>query len=515
MFVRKKKNRSGSISVVVIDKSDGKFKEIKRFGVATSEIDVEILCNKANDWILRHVDQQTINFNLPDKQEGELKETKNVLSRIDKILLNSPYIILEDIYNQIGFNKIGDDILRHLVISRICQPMSKLATVTYLKSYYNEDVELHNIYRYMDKLHNTQQDLIQSISVAHTQKILGGKIGLMFYDVTTLYFESSVQDELRMPGFSKDGKTSESQIVLGLLVSANGYPLSYSVFRGDQFEGRTMLPIVDDFIQRFSLSDFIIVADSGLMSSKNIKLLQDAGYKYILGARIRSESKSVKEWVLSQEKRDNKCHQYKKGDTERLILTYSSKRAKKDEYNRNKGIVRLHKAYDKGVLTKEHINKRGYNKFLEINKDVKVSISQTKILEDSQWDGLKGYITNTDNKVLTAREVVDHYNGLWVVEKAFRISKSTLEMRPIFHFSEKRILAHISICFVAYKVYKELERIIDIMNIGISVDKVIAIAKTITTIYIKQPYNESVHVETLFLTDEQIKIKTLFNMKVD
>lgn len=459
--------------------------------------------------------QQTINFNLLDEQEEEVNETKNVVSRIDKILLNAPYIILKKVYDSIGFNKIGDDILRHLVISRICQPMSKLSTAAYLKSYYNEDVQLHNIYRYMDKLHNTQQDLIQSISVEHTQKILGGKIGLMFYDVTTLYFESSVQDEIRMPGFSKDGKTSESQIVLGLLVSANGYPLSYSVFRGDQFEGRTMLPIVDDFVQRFSLSDFIIVADSGLMSSKNINLLEKAGYKYILGARIRSESKYIKEWILSQEKQDYKCHEYKKCGTQRLILTYSSKRAKKDEYNRNKGVARLQKAYNKGVLTKEHINKRGYNKFLEINKDVKVSICQTKISEDSQWDGLKGYITNTDNEVLTAHEIVDHYNSLWVVEKAFRISKSTLEMRPIFHFSEKRILAHISICFVAYKVYKELERMINILNLGMSVDKVIAIAKTITTIYIKQSYNKRVHVETLFLTEEQLKIKPLFDLKID
>lgn len=367
----------------------------------------------------------------------------------------------------------------------------------------------------MDKLYNTQQELIQTISVEHTRKILGGQIGLMFYDVTTLYFESSVQDELRMPGFSKDGKTSESQIVLGLLVSANGYPLSYSVFRGDQFEGRTMLPIVDDFIKRFHLSDFIVVADSGLMSSKNVKLLQDAGYKYILGARIRSESSIVKNWILSQEKIDSKCCEYPKGQSERLILTYSSKRAKKDEYNRNKGVTRLIKSYKKGILTKEHINKRGYNKFLEIDKDVKVSISQDKIMEDAKWDGLKGYITNIDKKVLTSEEVVNHYKGLWVVEKAFRISKSTLEMRPIFHFTEKRILAHISICFVAYKVYKELERMIGIIDLGISADKVIDIAKTITTIYIDQPQNETTQVETLFLTDEQKMIKPLFDLKID
>lgn len=132
MFVRKKKNRSGSISIVVVDESDGKFKEIQRFGVATDENDVELLCYKAKDWIMHYGGQQTINFNLPDEKIQELRETNNVVSRIDKILFNAPYIILENIYNQIGFNKIDDKILRHLVISRICQPMSKLATVVYL-----------------------------------------------------------------------------------------------------------------------------------------------------------------------------------------------------------------------------------------------------------------------------------------------------------------------------------------------------------------------------------------------
>ena len=176
--------------------------------------------------------------------------------------------------------------------------MSKVATVEYLKSYFDEDVQLHNIYRYMDRLYNTQQEKIQKISVSHTLDVLGGRIGLVFYDVTTLYFESAPDpsDELRQDGFSKDGKTAESQIVLGLLVSEDGYPLSYSVFNGKQYEGYTMIPIIDDFVQRFNLTDFIVVAVSGLMSETNVNLLESAGYKYILGARIRSESPKVKKW---------------------------------------------------------------------------------------------------------------------------------------------------------------------------------------------------------------------------
>ena len=398
------------------------------------------------------------------------------------------------------------------MIARVSQPKSKLATVEYLKSYYEEDVDLNHIYRYMDKLYNTQMELAQQISVEHTRKIFGGKIGLMFYDVTTLYFETSQTDVLREPGFSKDGKTAESQVVLGLLVSEGGYPLSYSLFNGSQYEGFTMIPMIDDFKQRFTLGDdFVVVADSGLMNKNNVRLLQQAGYKYILGARIKNENSTVKQWILSLDKEDNVCNEFKRPNGERLIVCYSEKRAKKDAYNRTRGIARLRKAYKNGHITKQQVNRRGYNKILEISKDIDVSISEEKIAEDCKWDGLKGYITNTD---INAECVIDQYHGLWVVERSFRISKGTLKMRPMFHFTERRIEAHICICFIAYKVYKELERLISINKIDMSVDQVLDIAKTITTIKIKLPKNGMFFTKTLFLTEKHLAIKPLFNLTI-
>mgnify|MGYP002167823275 len=355
-------------------------------------------------------------------------------------------------------------------------------------------------------------ELAQQISVEHTRKIFGGKIGLMFYDVTTLYFETSQTDVLREPGFSKDGKTAESQVVLGLLVSEGGYPLSYSLFNGSQYEGFTMIPMIDDFKQRFTLGDdFVVVADSGLMNKNNVRLLQQAGYKYILGARIKNENSTVKQWILSLDKEDNVCNELKRPNGERLIVCYSEKRAKKDAYNRTRGIARLRKAYKNGHITKQQVNRRGYNKFLEISKDIDVSISEEKITEDCKWDGLKGYITNTD---INAECVIDQYHGLWVVERAFRISKGSLEMRPMFHFTERRIEAHICICFIAYKVYKELERLISINKIDMSVDQVLDIAKTITTIKIKLPKNGTFFTKTLFLTEKHLAIKQLFNLTI-
>ena len=510
MYPRKKPNRSGTISVVVVSKSQGKTRYVHNLGTAQTDEEADILMEKARRWVRSHGGQQELDFE--DVCGREQQETVRVLDNMDAIIINGTQLLLNRIYDSIGFNLIPDEMLRHLVIARVSQPRSKLATVAYLKSYYDEDVDLNHIYRYMDKLYNSQKELVQQISVEHTRKILGGNIGLMFYDVSTLYFETSKTDVLREPGFSKDGKTAESQVVLGLLVSRGGYPLSYSLYNGSQYEGYTMIPMIDDFRQRFNLGeDFIVVADSGLMSAENVKLLRDAKYKYVIGARIKGEKKAVKQKILGWEKKNGDFFELKRENGERLIVGYSEERAKKDAYNRSRGVERLRKAYGSGRLTKDKVNRRGYNKFLEISKDVEVTISDGKIAEDEKWDGLKGYVTNTD---LPAEEAVAQYRGLWVVERAFRVGKGTLEMRPMFHFTERRIEAHVCICFVAYKVYKELERIIAGLGIKLSVDKVLDIAKTVTTLRVNMPNNRSFYTKTMFLTDDHKAIRPLFEAEL-
>lgn len=506
MFVRKKKNRSGNISDVVVIKERGKYREIKNFGTCSTVAEADELCEKARGWIRTYGNQLEIDFT--DHRGKEREETERVVNNMDAVLINGTQLLLNRIYDSIGFNQIPDEILRHLVIARISQPCSKLATTEYLKSYYDEDVDLNRIYRYMDKLYDTQQELVQQISVEHTRRILGGKIGLMFYDVSTLYFETARTDALREPGFSKDGKTAESQVVLGLLVSANGYPLAYSLFNGKQYEGFTMIPMIDDFKQRYKIGDdFVVVADSGLLNKHNIKLLREANYKYIVGARIKNGPADEKSWAMRLKNEPGAFYERHRSNGDRLIVGYSEKRAKKDAYNRSRDVERLRKAYKSGTITKDQVNRRGYNKFLVVEKNINVSISQEKINEDAKWDGLKGYITNTD---LTPEQVVEEYHGLWVVERAFRISKGNLEMRPMFHFTERRIEAHVCICFVAYKVYKELERIAKEKKIGMSVDKIIKTAHTITTIRIKMPENGTYFTKTLFLTDSHRAIRPLF-----
>jgi hypothetical protein len=263
MFIRKKKNRSGSTSVVIVDKSNGRFREVKTIGVSSNETTITDLYSQGKKWISIQQGARDM-FAIHERQREEKQVTDYLLGNIENILLNGTQLILNQVFKLVGFDVIDDDILKHLVTARLCQPSSKAGTVDYLKSYFDEDVELHKIYRYLDRLHNTLQDKIQHISVTHTKKILGGKIGIVFYDVTTLYFESDYSDELRERGFSKDGKHALPQVVLGLLVSRGGYPLSWSLFNGSQYEGYTMIPIVEDFAQRFELEDFVVVADRGL-----------------------------------------------------------------------------------------------------------------------------------------------------------------------------------------------------------------------------------------------------------
>jgi len=506
MFIRKKKNRSGTTSIVVVEKRNGVYREIHTIGVGKDITEIEFLYRQGIRWIESCCGNSDI-FEIHDKELEEKQIIEHLLSNVENVLINGTQLILNQVFNLVGFDAIEDEILKQLVIARLSQPMSKSATVDYLKSHFDEDVQLHRIYRYLDKLYNTQQEQIQKISVEHTKKILGGKIGMMFYDVTTLYFETDTGDELRESGFSKDGKHSQPQVVLGLLVSKDGYPLSYSVFNGSQYEGWTMLPIVEDFVQRFDLEEFIVVADSGLMNRKNIAMLESGGYKYIVGARIKNEEDAIKQWILSLKKRDGEFNETSKGDA-RLIVGYSQSREKKDRYNREKGVERLKKAYKSGNINKGNINKRGYNKFLEISDNVKVTINQDKINDDQKWDGLKGYITNT---TLSAADVYEQYRALWVIERAYRITKGTLEMRPMFHFTPRRIEAHVCICFVAYKVYKELERILKLLNIEMSVDKVLNIAKTITTLKINMPISGNTMTKTMLLTPKHKSIAILFD----
>ena len=511
MFLKKKKNRSGTVSVVVAEKIHGKYSELTTIGVSSDESVIEQLIIKGKEWIDLEQKRRHPRLDLfgEDRQkcEEERLNVEQFLSNITNITIDGADLILDRVFDNVGFNRIDDEVFRKLVKARLSYPASKAATVEYLKNHFDDDVSLSRIYRYLDRLSDSQHQIVQDISVEHTRQILGGHIGVLFYDVTTLYFEADYEDELRKTGFSKEGRHKNPQIILGLLVSIDGYPLAYSIHEGNKYEGHTMLPVVTAFVSKYNLADFIVVADSGLMNNDNIAELESNGYKYIIGAKIKNESKRIRDWILDQPKADRQMAEYDKGGGQRLLVGYTEDRARKDAYNRDKGIRRLEKAYKRGTLTKDNINKRGYNKFLKMEGDVKVSINYDKLLEDARWDGLKGYLTNTD---IPSEEVYAAYHNLWNVERAFRISKSKIEIRPMFHFTRRRIEAHVCICFVALKVYKELERLLKLSEIKMSVDKVLALAQTIVTIQINLPQNNETISKTMLMKRHQ-RIAPLFS----
>lgn len=487
---------------MVVDKSSGKYKELVSIGTSKDAEKINKFYELGKQWIKDRTGLVELDFN------DYRKQTEQFIHQIDKLLINGTELLLTRIYNVIGFSKIADDIFRHLVLSRLSFPGSKRATVEYLKDYYDFEVDINKLYRYLDETYNSYKHEVQRISVNHTKQILGGVIGVVFYDVTTLYFDSDNEDDLRKNGFSKDGKHQNPQIVLGLLVSKDGYPLTYQIFEGNKFEGHTMMPIINDFEKEYDIKKSVVVADAGLMSKQNIEDLERNNYQYIIGAKIKGGSEDTKASVLSQKIADGEFVELKKENGRRLIIGYSEKRAKKDYQNRKKGLARLERLYKTGKLTKSSINKRGYNKYLKMDGQVQVQIDHELFKQDCKWDGLKGYLTNTK---LKAEEVYSNYSNLWKIENAFKVAKSKIEIRPMFHFTPKRIEAHVCICFVAYKVYKELERQLKEMQSSLSPDKAISIAKTICTIKVKVPNSTETIEKVLLLTDKQKQLAKLFD----
>lgn len=507
MFVRQKRNKSGIVSVQIIDKSSGKYKLFKTVGSSSDANVISQLVEKGNGLIKKNSLQQSFHFDI--NNEALLVEV--FFKGIKELRLVGPELLLGKLFDEIGFNLIKDDLFRYLVITRLCYPVSKLKTTDYLFKYQGLQIDVESIYRYLDKLQNKQKSIVQQISYKHTLKILNNEISLVFYDVTTLYFEAEQEDDLRKAGFSKDGKHQNPQIVLGLLVSVSGYPLAYEIFEGHKFEGHTMLPVIDTFKEKYKLEKLVVIADAGLMAKDNITELQTKNYEYIIGARIKNETDAIQKLILALKLKNGESAEIEKDKNSRIIISYSEARAKKDAANRKRGLEKLEKSITKGKLTKKNINNRGYNKYLKLDGDIKITINREKYIDDSKWDGLKGYTTNTK---LSKDDVINNYKHLWHIEKAFRISKTDLRIRPIYHRLKKRIEAHICIAFCAYKVYKELERQLDIKEARISPEKVIDILKTIYQITIKTPYSNTMHTRLYIDKEEQQSIVNLFNLKI-
>jgi transposase len=499
MFLRKLKNRTGNISVQIISKASGKYKVVKTIGCGSTEQELEKLWYLGKQEIERLSAQSKI---FVSEQDTVVEQVMRSLDNAN-IRTIGPELIFGKLYDSIGFGMVEEELFRHLVIARLAFPLSKLKTVEYLYRYQGISLDIDAVYRFLDKLNDQLKAQIEQIAFAHTKKVLKGNLSIVFYDMTTLYFEASDEDDLRKTGFSKDGKHQNPQIYLGLLVGMGGYAIGYDIFEGDIYEGHTLIPFLKKITARFKLDKPVVIADAGLLSTKNLEALQEEGYQYILGARIKNESESVKQQIQSEEWSNGKVVRLTKPDKTKLIVSYSLKRAIKDEHNRQRGLKRLEKQIKKGKLTKSNINNRGYNKYLKLIGKLHIEIDYEKFQADKIWDGLKGYITNTK---LSSKQVIDNYNNLWYIEKAFRMSKTDLRIRPIYHRLKNRIEAHICIAFTAYSIYKELERILYKEKSSLSLKKAAELTHNMYEITYTLPESRQTKSRLLNMDDQQAEL---------
>lgn len=460
MYVRKTKTRN-STCFQIGQKKAGKFVLVKHIGCASKPEEIEALRLKAQ--------KELPNFQLAH-QLSLFPLTKAVKAKLKFWRITGFHRFFCPLYQAIGF---PDSLLKDLTIARIVYPQSKLATVRYLNQRLGFSLTKDTVYRFLDTL---DKDTLTKIAFDFVTKKNQG-INLVFYDVTTLYFETDKIDDFRQKGYSKDHRPDLPQIVIGLLVDKDGYPFDFEVFEGKVFEGHTLQSTVEKIQQRYLLTNLTIVADAGMLSDFNLDFLVTKGLNYIVGARLKNLPKLTTKNIFAQDFTKQAIYEINLSNKnsanreKRLLVDFSAKRAKKDQANRERLVDKLKERLgQKKPLVRK-------NKYLVWEDSGNIAgIDEVKIADDQKYDGLKGYLTNLKND-LTNQEIIEHYHNLWQIEKAFRMSKTDLAERPIFHRLEKRIKSHLVLCFCSLLVMKEAEQKLAIKNLSLA--KAIEILETV------------------------------------
>lgn len=374
-----------------------------------------------------------------------------------------------------------------MAIQHLLSPASKLGTYNGQQLYAKlPEIELHHLYRSLDILCK-EKEAIETHLFQMNRDLFNMKVDIVFYDVTTFHFESVRQDSLKDFGYSKNAKFNEVQVVLGMLIDCEGRPVGYELFPGNTFEGKTLEVALESIEKRFGIRNIIIVADRGINSKLNLKQIKDKGYGYIVASRIKSMPKEIQAEILNQEnyitlsrneedgvvcyKAIDYANQFKIKDenrsdnikrkkqiivelAEKLLITYSDKRARKDKADRERLLEKAkYLLQDKSKIRSS--NKRGGKKYIQEIKQADWSLDNAAIARDEKWDGYYGI--QTSEKDLSVSEILSAHRTLYKIEESFRIMKSTLEVRPIFHWTEDRIKGHFVICFLAFLLERTLE----------------------------------------------------------
>lgn len=448
--IRKVRTASGATAIQIIQYKQGKRVVLQHVGSAHTDTEIGTLYKQAEKIREELCIQPSLFSETNDDSEQFISSDQ---LNLEAVTHRFSYEALRKCSQQCGLYFLHS-LYQDLALMRIIEPTSKLRTADLLERYFGVSYAERTVYRLLPKLIDHKKAIEEA--AYHTAcKHFGESFALVLYDVTTLYFEShKPDDDLQARGFSKDDKSKQPQIVIGLLVTAQGFPLMHEVYKGNTFEGHTMLSVVKTFQERHPSVKPIIVADAAMLSQENMKSLEADGYQYIVGARLANATQSFLDLLTSKLTR-------KDGEMIRLpypkrnynvICTYSEKRYKKDKLQFEKQVVKA-----QSLIQRNEPGKRA--KFIKKSQDDKAAYVLDEALKNKteQLLGIKGYCTNIPEAVSSNAQVVSYYHDLWHVEQAFRMSKTDLKTRPVFHYTHEAIKAHVLLCFMALIMGKFLE----------------------------------------------------------
>ena len=458
---RSVKTSSGKIAVQVYYLHNRKRVIVKHLGSASTLDELNHLKHLAEQSIVDYSNQASL---FPSSNSGAY----SYLEQYECVgfYYRFYYDTIQRLITQLGIEELTSSLFKDLIIIRILEPASKLRSIELIETYFGIKHRRQNYYKEAPKWNSLKDHAIAKVN-DFAKREYGFDYSLLFYDVTTLYFESFEDDELRKTGFSKDSKSQQPQIVVGLMVSKDGFPIAFDIFPGNTFEGHTILPVVKTFIVKNKVSSFTVVADAAMISNDNIRELKSHGIHYIVGARLGNLPQAIFDELDAKIKREEGKAIRLHTDKGHLICSFSSARYRKDKYEMEKQILKA-----KSILKSPSKNTKA--KFVKTHNE-KLGLNEELIKKSIKLLGIKGYYTDLDEQDLPTNMVIERYHQLYRVEQAFRVAKSDLETRPIFHFKDEPIKLHILICFLALTISKHIE-----IKTGLSIRRFITETKKVT-----------------------------------
>jgi transposase len=442
MKIRLVKTASKATAVQVVRYENNRRIILQHIGSAHGEGELEELMIIAQEWIKDYSKQLSV---FPDESPNRLLHLNHCTFVGVQYLFFRQQI--DAIQDKMGFSVLPP-LLTDLVIMRIFEPASKLRSLELMEQYFGIKHSRKSYYKIAPQCIELKEKVEQKV-VDFAKEHYSFNFDIVFYDVTTLYFETFEEDELRKNGFSKDNKSQQPQILVALMVTKEGCPIAYEIFSGNTFEGHTIIPVIQNFVKINKVQEFTVVADAAMISSENINQLSKNNINYIVGARLGNISAKLLETIDQQIVRQDGKNIRIKTELGYLICSYSAVRYRKDLYEMNKQIEKAKQVIDEPSKSRKQ-------KFTT-TKDQKLELNQELIEKTKKLLGLKGYYTNLEENLVENNTIIARYHELYKIEQAFRISKSDLQTRPIFHFKEQPIKLHMLICFMALVISKHIE----------------------------------------------------------